>query len=382
MSAKLPLSSLRILDFTRLLPGPFCTAELADLGADVIKIEDAGAGDYLRRTPPLKNRFSFLYTLVNRNKRSLCLNFERGRAAILKLAQTADAVVESFRPGVMAARGLGYEDLAAVNPRLVYCSITGYGQTGPLAMRAGHDLNYCALSGLSSQIGRAGMLCVPNLQIADLMAGAKQAAIGILAAVIGAREEGKGRHVDVSMFDGCVSYLVAAYATMLATGRPPDAGADLLSGALPFYDLYRTSDGRWVALAAIEDKFWNAFCHAVRKPEWTHRRFDFGLRPELEALFASKTFAEWSEFCQNCECCLEPVLTLDEALEHPHVKSRDFLIESDHPSEGPMRIAVTPLQMSDFRRQIYRHAPERGEHNVEILRSLGFDEAQIADFTA
>ncbi len=366
---ELPLASLRILDFTRLLPGPFCTAELGDLGADVVKIEDAGAGDYLRQTPPLNRKFSFLYTLVNRNKRSMCLDFERARPAILEMVKTADVFVEGFRPGVMEAKGYAYHEMKKINPRLVYCSITGYGQWGPMAARAGHDLNYCALSGLSSQIGRAGRLCVPNLPIADVLAGAKQAAIGILAAVIDARHTGTGRHVDVSMFDGCIANQITAYAAMQAFGKAPEAGADLLSGAMPFYDLYPTSDGRYVALAAIEAKFWNAFCTAVAKPEWIARHYDFELRAELEALFASQTFEHWKDWAQKHECCLEPVLTLDEAVRHPHTLARNILVETLHPSEGVVSIPLTPIRMSNFSPRVFRHAPERGADNNE-LRNL------------
>lgn len=372
----LPLSSLRVLDFTRLLPGPLCTAELGDLGADVLKIEDGGAGDYLRETPPMKNKFSYLYTILNRNKRSMCLDFDRARPAILELVRTADALVEGFRPGVMAARGYGYEELKKVNPRLVYCSITGYGQTGPLATRVGHDLNYCALSGMSSQIGRGGRLCVPNLQIADVLAGAKQAAIGLLAAVIDARFTGEGRHVDVSMFDGCVANLVAAFAAMQAFGKAPDAGADLLSGAMPFYDLYPTSDGRYVALAAIEAKFWKAFCTAVDKPEWVGRHFDLGLRPELEALFAAHTFDHWTDFAQRHECCLEPVLTLDEAVRHPHAQARNLVVETLHPSEGVVSIPLTPIRMSGFAPEIRRNAPARGADNADLRAAYPCDDAE------
>ena len=245
-----PLSGLRVLDLTRLLPGPVCTLYLADLGADVVKVEDAGSGDYARTLGNRPGTVSAFYSAVNRNKRSASLNLKNGRghAAFMALAKSADAIVESFRPGVVSSLGIDYDAVAAVNPRIVYAAISGYGQDGPRAHAAGHDINYLGYAGVLDQTGtRDGPPALCNLQIADLLGGAATAAIGILAALLGAQRTGRGRYVDIAMADGALAHNIFALHALTQWGRTLPRGGDLLTGGVPCYGVYGTADGRWLA---------------------------------------------------------------------------------------------------------------------------------------
>ncbi len=256
-----PLRGVRVLDLTRLLPGPVCTQHLADLGADVVKVEDTGAGDY---APPA------LRAIVNRNKRGLQLDLKQpeGAEALLRLARDADVLIEGFRPGAMAGLGLGYDTVAAVNPRIVYCSLTGYGQSGPYRDRPGHDLNYCGHAGVADQIGvDADTPALSNLPIADLMGGALSAAMGILAALFDAARTGRGRHLDIAMADGALAHAVMPLATLAAHGSTRRAGGDTLTGGLACYGQYRTADDRFVAVGALERKFWDALCDVIERAD-------------------------------------------------------------------------------------------------------------------
>lgn len=275
--APAPLAGLRVLDLTRLLPGPVATLHLADLGAEVIKIEGPGeAGDYARSMNPgasvanSAGENSYFFRLANRNKRGLRLDLKRpeGVEVFLRLARAADVIVESFRPGVVDKLGVGYEAVRNLNPRLVYCAITGYGQTGPWRDRAGHDLNYIATAGVLDQIGAAGgPPAIPNFQIGDLLGGALTAVMGILAAVIGAKATGQGRYVDVAMTDAVFAHAYTPLLAMLCHGRPVPRGEDALSGGAPGYSLYGTMDGRHMAVAALEPKFWRLFCDTLGRPD-------------------------------------------------------------------------------------------------------------------
>ncbi len=270
-----------MLDLTRLLPGPVCTLYLADLGADVIKVEDTGAGDYARNLGNRPGTVSAFYRAVNRNKRSIALDLKdaRGRDAFLALAKDADVIVEGFRPGVVAALGVDYDAVAAINPRIVYAAISGYGQTGPRAHFAGHDINYLAHAGVLDQIGAHGgppALC--NLQIADLLGGAASAAIGLLAALLGAHRTGRGRYVDVAMADASLAHNIFALHALEQWGRVLPRGADLLTGGVPCYGVYPTQDGRWLAVGALEEKFWQALCATHRAPRSRRRPARAGRR--------------------------------------------------------------------------------------------------------
>jgi len=377
-----PLHGVRVLDLTRLLPGPVCTQHLADLGADVIKVEDTGAGDY---APPA------LRALVNRNKRGLQLDLKQpeGAEAFLLLARSADVVVEGFRPGAMARLGLGYDAVASVNPRIVYCSVTGYGQSGPYRDRPGHDLNYCGHAGVADQIGvDADTLALSNVPIADLMGGALTAAMGILAALFDAARSGRGRHVDIAMADGALAHAVMPLATLAARGNTRRAGADTLTGGLACYALYRTADARFLAVGALERKFWDTLCDVIERADLKplHRAGDTGtearVRAELAAIFGALPLSHWEARFERADCCVSPVHTLEEALADPHFRARGMVVDSVHPGLGALTQVASPVKMSRHGFELRRHAPRPGEHTVELLREAGCDEDAIAAWLA
>ena len=376
-----PLAGIRVLDLTRLLPGPMATLHLADMGADVIKIEDTEAGDYsrsmgrVRGVPPMSDFFR----LVNRNKRAIRLDLKQaqGREVLLRLAKGADVLVEGFRPGVMAKLGAGYEALAAVNPRLVYCSITGYGQDGPYADRAGHDVNYIGYAGVGDRIGTAEAPVVPNFQIADLLGGALTPVMGILAALIDARSSGRGRHVDVAMTDAVFAHAIFPLLGFLELGRTPPRGSGMLDGGLPCYNVYRTRDGRWMAVGALERKFWETLCDILGCPELKGKHIVYGeearsVKERLAAAFASRTQREWSEVFARAECCVSPILTVDEALANEQLRARGMSVVEDG-----LRQLASPVKFSEFEFSIERPAPGSGEHTDEILREAGYGDAEI-----
>jgi crotonobetainyl-CoA:carnitine CoA-transferase CaiB-like acyl-CoA transferase len=363
------------------------TLHLADMGADVVKIEDTEAGDYSRSmghvreagnpdAPPMSDFFR----LVNRNKRAMRLDLKQlqGREVFLRLAKSADVVVEGFRPGVMAKLGLGYDALAAVNSRLVYCSITGYGQDGPYADRAGHDVNYIGYAGVGDQIGTADAPIVPNFQIADLLGGALTPVMGILAALIDARSSGRGRHVDVAMTDAVFAHAIFPLLGFLEHGKTSGRGTSMLDGGLPCYNVYRTRDGRWMAVGALERKFWETLCDILGCPELKGKHIVYGeearpLKERLAAAFASRTQREWSEVFARADCCVSPILTVDEALENEQLRARGMAIVK----EGLTQLAP-PLKLSEFEFAIVREAPGSGQHTDEVLREAGFRDAEIA----
>jgi crotonobetainyl-CoA:carnitine CoA-transferase CaiB-like acyl-CoA transferase len=375
-----PLAGLRVLDLTRLLPGPVATQHLADLGADVVKIEDTGEGDYARTMGARPGETSAFFKLVNRNKRALRLDLKNpeGIAVFQRLTLLADVVIEGFRPGVMDKLGIGYEALAALNPRLVFCSISGYGQDGPYAQRAGHDINYIGYAGVLDQIGAAdGPPAVPNFQIGDLLGGALTPLVGLLAAVIDARATGRGRHVDVAMTDAVLAHAVFPLAGLLARLAPPPRGADLLSGGVPCYGVYATSDGRHMAVGALEKKFWELLCDTIGRPDLKPFHLAFGAKGEqakreLAAVFAGRRQSEWVEIFGKVDCCVTPVLTIGEALDDEQLRARGMVVEAD----GLPHLA-TPWKISDFEFAIERAAPAPGQHSEEILREAGFDAAAI-----
>ncbi|HEU4324100.1 MAG TPA: CaiB/BaiF CoA-transferase family protein [Roseiflexaceae bacterium] len=372
-----PLQGIHVLDLTRLLPGGFCTLVLADLGADVLKVEEPGRGDYLRAFPPLGATQSVLFTALNRGKRSLALNLKaaEGRAALLDLVRGADVLVESFRPGVLARLGLGEEALRAANPRLIVCSISGYGQRGPLRGRAGHDLNYLGEAGALGLFAPrgGGTPVVPGLQLADLGGGALTAALGILAALIERQRTGQGRTLDISMTDGVLHWLALAAAELWATGDTPGGGRGPLSGGYACYSVYATADGRTLTVAAVEPQFWAPLCAMLGRPgyaalqyaPWPEQQRMFA---DLDALFRTRTLAEWLAFFGDAEVCVGPARSLAEALE----ARADRLIQFDQPGEG----RVTALG-GLFGVASDRPAPALGQHSRETLAALGYPPEQI-----
>jgi alpha-methylacyl-CoA racemase len=330
-----PLAGLAVIDLTRLLPGPLATRQLALWGAEVTKVEDPGAGDDMRRllrstADAEAERPGALFHHLNDAKQGLRLDLRsgEGREALLALVRRADALVEGFRPGVMERLGLGWDVLHQANPRLVMCAITGYGQQGPYAQRAGHDINYIALAGVLGQTGTAdGELALPNFQIADLVGGTQAALSGLLAALLGAQRTGRGRFVDISMTREVWRHHVIGRFEAQAQGQPSAPGRGLLSGGAPCYGLYRTADGRHLAVGALELKFWRALCEVVGRPAWAGAHWSLGqvpgsgealqLRAELAALLAREPLAHWVPLFEAADCCVTPVLRIDEVPQHP-----------------------------------------------------------------
>ena len=382
-----PLSDIRVLDLSRLLPGGFCSLLLADFGAEVLKVEDTGMGDYIRWSPPYyegadDSAKSALYLALNRGKRSIRLNLkeERGREVLLKLAREYDVLLESFRPGVLDRLGVGYERLKEENPGLVYCAITGYGQDGPYRDRSGHDMNYLGLIGLLGLTGeKDGPPIQSGGQIADIGGGALMAAFGIMAALHERRSSGQGQLVDVSMADGSLSWLSLVAARYLCDGAVPRRGELELAGGLICYRPYACKDG-WVTLGALEPKFWQAWCRGVGREDLIERQFD---RPgseahaEAERVFLERTRDEWQEFATHNDCCLEPVLDLDEALDSELVKAREMVVELDQPGAGPVRQVGVPIKLSRTPGEVSAPGPALGEHTDKVLATLGYSQDEI-----
>ena len=380
-----PLAGVRVLDLTRLLPGPMCTLYLADLGADVVKVEDTAAGDYARTLSPdpqaAPKQMTAWYRAINRNKRSLAIDLKspRGRDAFLALAKGADIVVEGFRPGVVAALGVDAEALHRINPRLVCCSLSGYGQTGPRAALAGHDINYLGYAGVLDQTGaKGGPPTLSNLQIADLLGGAASAAIGILGALVGASRSGRGRSIDVAMADAVLAHQIFALGALEETGHLAPRGTDLLTGGVPCYGVYETRDARWLAVGALEAKFWRTLCAALGRDDLVGGQFATGnegtrVRAELEAVFATDTLAGWTARLAGIDCCASPVLSFDEALVDAQFGARGMVVTGPDGS----RQYAPPFRLDPPASTAVRSAPRQGEHSREILLEAGLAEAAI-----
>jgi alpha-methylacyl-CoA racemase len=381
------LSDVRVLDLSRLLPGGFCSMLLADFGAEVLKVEDTGMGDYVRWSAPGyegadESAKSALFLALNRGKRSIRLNLkdEAGREVLLRLAREYDVLLESFRPGVMERLGVGYSRLREENPRLVYCAITGYGQDGPYTGRSGHDMNYLGLNGLLGLTGDAdGPPVQAAGQIADVGGGALTAALGILAALRERERSGEGQLVDASMFDGSLAWLALVAASYLADGTVPRRGDLELAGRLICYRPYACRDG-WVTLGALEPKFWQAWCRGVGREDLIEKQFE---RPgseahaEVERIFLERTREEWSELASQHDCCLEPVLDLDEALDSELVRAREMVVEVEQPGTNGVRLLGVPVKLSRTPGAPAGPGPALGEHTREVLASVGYSAGEI-----
>lgn len=371
-TSRAPLAGVRVLDLTRLLPGPMSTLHLADLGADVIKVEDLGAGDYVTAS---------VRSLVNRNKRAIRIDLKQpaGAATLLRLCRDADVLVEGFRPGVMERLGVGYEAAAAVNPRIVYCSLSGFGQTGPLRDRPGHDINYGALAGVVDQIGTADSPALSNLPVADLLGGTMMAVMGILAALYDAARSGRGRHVDVAIADGVLAHAVLPLAALNQHGHVPPAGQSTLTGALACYGVYRTADDRFLAVGALERKFWDALCRRLGREDLAplHRSGDAAteerVRGELAGVFGARPLAHWTAVFASGDACVTPVLRLDEALAHPHFRARGMVL----PAEGGAHQLALPVKLSGYTPEPPGLAPRAGDHTDQVLGEAGFAAVEI-----
>jgi alpha-methylacyl-CoA racemase len=381
------LADIRVLDLSRLLPGGFCSLLLADFGAEVLKVEDTGMGDYVRWSPPYhegaeESAKSALFLSLNRGKGSIRLNLKEqaGREVLLKLAGQYDVVLESFRPGVMDRLGVGWERLREQNPRLVYCAISGYGQDGPYTARSGHDMNYLGLNGLLGLTGEAHGPPVQSAgQIADLGGGGLMAAFGILAALREREHSGQGQLVDVSMFDGSLSWLAMVAAKYLCDGVVPGRGDNELAGRLICYRPYECRDG-WVTLGALEPKFWQEWCRGVEREELIEKQFE---RPgseahaEVERIFLERTRDEWHEFAAQHDCCLEPVLGLDETLDSELVRARQMVVQIDQPGTEGVGLLGVPVKLSRTPGAPAGPGPALGEHTDEVLTALGYSPGEL-----
>jgi alpha-methylacyl-CoA racemase len=381
------LSDVRVLDLSRLLPGGFCSLLLADFGAEVLKVEDTGMGDYVRWSAPGydgadESAKSALFLALNRGKRSIRLNLkeEQGREVLLRLVREYDVLLESFRPGVMDRLGVGYERLSEENPGLVYCAVTGYGQDGPYTARSGHDMNYLGLNGLLGLTGDAAGPPVQSAgQIADLGGGALTAAFGILAALRERERSGRGQLVDVSMFDGSLAWLALVAAKYLCDGETPGRGDLELAGRLICYRPYPCKDG-WVTLGALEPKFWQTWCRGVGREDLIEKQFErpgSAAHAEVERIFLERTREEWHSFGEDHDCCLEPVLDLDEALESELVRAREMVVELDQPGADGVRLLGVPVRLSRTPGAPAGPGPALGEHTREVLAALGYSEEEI-----
>ncbi|HEY3136974.1 MAG TPA: CaiB/BaiF CoA-transferase family protein [Blastocatellia bacterium] len=379
-----PLEGVRVLDLSRMLPGPYCSMMLADLGAEVIKVEEPRIGDPTRHSPPVVNGQSVVFNQVNRNKKSIALDLKKpdGRDIFLKLASRADCVLEQFRPGVVDRLSINYAAVADLNPRIIYCSLTGFGQNGPHRDRSGHDLNYLALSGvLGLTTDERGKPVIPGVQVADL-AGGMIAALAILAALLARERTGRGQYIDVSMFDVMLSMLPVPAALHFGGNTIAVGGKYVLSGAYPFYNVYETSDGKFMTLGALEPKFWANFCRKVGREDLISRQFDEGearqnLFDEVRVIFKSRTRNEWVELMNDADCCCEPVLSISEAFDHAQTCARELVREIDL-----NRHLGFSYKLSDTPPRVAAPAPGLGEHTDEILAATGIGPCELEKLRA
>ncbi|RLT92529.1 CaiB/BaiF CoA transferase family protein [Ketobacter sp.] len=380
-----PLSSLRVLDFTTLLPGPFGAMILADWGAEVVRVESPTRPDMVRMLPPMDEGISACHGFLNRSKKSLALDLKKpdAVAAVKRLVQQYDIVVEQFRPGVMDRLGVGYEALKAENPGLIFCSITGYGQSGPYRQRAGHDLNYLSIAGVTGYNGRQGSGPAPiNVQVADVAGGSYHAVMAILAAVIHRQQTGEGQHIDISMTDAAFSMHALTAPPALVGGVEPGLENTQLNGG-SFYDCYETADGRWLSVAGIEPQFFAQFCQAIGHPEWSAKGLALNpdiqgpLKQDIAAVMKTRSFAEWLEVFSALDACVEPVLSFNEACEHPQIVARELLVEVPTAGGGSQRQLASPVKFSGTPPRYDFTGAALGAHTREVLTEAGFSVDEI-----
>ena len=378
------LEGLKILDFSTLLPGPYATMMLADMGAEVLKISSAGRPDLVVNYEPFigDSGISACQAWLGRNKKTMFLNLRtpEAREIIKELIMEYDIILEQFRPGVMNRLGIGYEELKAINPRLIYCALTGYGQTGPLRDAAGHDINYLARSGIISHAGKQESgPSLMNFQIADVAVGSMNSVIGILAAVYHRSMTGKGQFVDVSMLDGCIPFNSLDGAGFLVSGKQPGREQELLNGGC-LYDYYETKDGEYMSVGSLEPKFWKEFCKAIERedliPETVWPKDIDRIKDEIRQIFKTRTKQEWVEIFDQYDACVQPVLNLEEALlEDQHIKERKMVVEVPLPTWGGKKVKqmATAIHLSECPCEYKYAGYPLGYHTREIIESLGRD---------
>lgn len=387
---KKPLSGIRVIDFTKLLPGPMCTLHLADMGAEVIRIEDAATpngGDMTRELPPgVTNRRPPMFLPLNRNKKSVALDLrtEEGLQALKDLCATADVFVEGFRPGVAKKLGFDYETIKAVQPAIVYCSISGYGQDGPMALMGGHDINYQALSGVLEQTALKDGQPIPGgFQAADLAGGSLTAAMSICAALVDARLNQQGRYLDVSMTDSLLSLTLMNLAAWQMAGKSPPAGTTTLTGGIAAYQTYPTADGRWLAVGAIEFKFWKNFCETINRVDLLAKGHLYGqssdeVVADIANVIKTKTLAEWTDIFKDVDACVTPVLNIEEVTKQPLIKERGMFVESVDDLGHAYKQFAFPVKMTSYEFEVERQAPELGADTVDLLKQVGYSADRLA----
>lgn len=382
------LTGLKILDFSTLLPGPYATLMLADMGADVIKISAPDKKDIVADYPPYieGTNITANQAWLGRNKKNLFLNLktEKSKEVIHKLIMEYDIIIEQFRPGVMKRLGLDYETLKGINPKIIYCSLTGYGQTGALKNNAGHDINYLARSGNMNYSGRKSTGPVlTNMQIADIGVGSLNSVIGILSAVYYRTQTGKGQYIDISMFDGLIPFNAMEGASFLATGIEPTREETRLNGGSA-YDFYETKDGRYLSVGSLEPKFWKNFCECIELPELIEKtvmpRDINSMKNIIRERLLSKTLKEWIEIFDGKDVCVEPVLTMKEALlEDKHIKDRELVVDVEVPNSNGKKIKqmASPIKLSECPINYKETGYPLGYHTEIILKNLGYSNDDI-----
>ncbi|MGQ9573257.1 MAG: CaiB/BaiF CoA transferase family protein [Dehalococcoidia bacterium] len=392
----LALEGIRVLDLSRLAPGPYCSMLLADLGADVLLVEEPlGSGG--RHTSQAASRLAaadasertLAFNALSRNKRSIALNLknEAARQIFYKLSERADVVLEGFRPGVVKRLAVDYDTLSAINPRIVYCSLSGYGQTGPYANLVGHDINYISIGGALGAIGWPGTPpAIPLNIIADFAGGGLYSAFAILAAIIARERTGRGQYIDMAMTDGVTSLLTAVASQCFASGVAPKPGQSLLNGAAPFYHVYETKDGKWLSIGCLEPWFWEALCRAMGCEDFIPYQVNADKYPEMFEYFwrefRTRTRDEWFEYLRQFDICVAPVYSLDEVFDDPQVRARGMLVELEHPTVGKVRQVGIGAKLSETPGSVRSLAPRRGQHTEEVLLDLGYSQERIGSLRA
>lgn len=372
------LEGIKVLDLSRMLPGPYCSMILADHGAEVIAIEDG--------------RFKedgLFFNDLNRNKRHMSLNLKtpEGREIFYKLAENADVILEGFRPGVVKRLGVDYQAVKKYNPRIIYCSITGYGQTGAASDRAGHDVNFLSMSGVLGLIGeKDGLPSIPGVQVADIAGGSMNSAVGILLALYARERTGKGQYIDISMTDGMIGLLSLPHYFSKLTGNQPKAADTLLSHRYGCYNTYETKDGRYLSIGAVENRFWGKLCEYLRKTDYIPLQYDEGKREEiigfLREKFLTKNLAHWEKELSGLDVCYAGVQTLDDVLEDPLFRERDMIVEYPDKNGAPIRSFGIPVKLSETPGSVRAVPDEFGESTRSILRETGYSKVQIDRFIA
>ena len=393
----LALESIKILDFTRNAPGMFCTMVLGDLGADVLMVErpmDAQLSEYQRLVAgidsPEDARRKADYNALQRNKRSITLNLreQEAREIVYRLAGDTDVVVEGFRPGVMDRLGVGYQKLSETNPRLVYCSISGYGQDGPYASMAGHDINYISFAAALGLFGHSQeeRPAIPLNLVADYAGGGLCSAVAILAALLARRQTGRGQYVDISMTEGVLYMMASLISDHFSEGLAPQRGTSRLNGGAPYYNVYQTKDGKYFTIAAIEPWFWQNLCRAIDREDLApHQSAKGDQRAKvfraLEETFITRTRDEWFELLKDQSISVGKVYSLAEALADPQVTQRGMVVEveSPHSSRGVVPQVGIPLRLSDTPGKVRHVGAVAGEHTSQVLDNLGYTPDEVDD---